>query len=109
MDPLLPPEEVVLETTLPPKRPARNCVINCCLGMDRSQFYARLDELLDMPPGTLTGAERLEELEGWDSVTLVTFLAMVDEHYSRKLAPRAIGQCETAQDLAVLIENSTSS
>ncbi|MGH9559065.1 MAG: acyl carrier protein [Bryobacteraceae bacterium] len=67
--------------------------------MNREQFLRQFEELLEQPSGTLTGAEKLEEVEGWDSVALVSFLALADEHFGRRLAPRDVGKCETVDEL----------
>ena len=72
--------------------------------MDHAQFLNHLDELFEKPPGSLRGSDRLEDLEGWDSVALINFLAMVDERYGRRLSPRDIGRCETVDDLFSLVE-----
>jgi acyl carrier protein len=66
--------------------------------MDRPSFLTAVAEMLEYE-GTLSGSEKLEELEGWDSVALISFMALVDEHFGRKLAPRDIGKCVTVDDL----------
>ena len=66
--------------------------------MDHAQFLQKLQEVLELPE-SLSGSERLDNLEGWDSMALISFMAMVDEHFGRKLSPRDIGACETVDDL----------
>jgi len=56
--------------------------------MSRDELILRLDELLEFPPGTLTGAEKLEDLEKWDSLAMVGYMALVDEHFGIQLSPR---------------------
>ena len=43
--------------------------------MNRDEFLLEMDEILDLPAGTLRGHERLEELQNWDSTSLITFIA----------------------------------
>ena len=62
-------------------------------------IFTALRRAFGAAPGTLDGAEKLEEVDGWDSVALVSFLAMVDEHFGRRLAPRDVGKCETVDEL----------
>ena len=50
--------------------------------MTPAEFYALLDEMLELEPGTLSGAERLDELENWDSLAVISFIALVDEHFN---------------------------
>jgi len=70
--------------------------------MTREEFLARLDELVELPPGTLKGPERLEELDEWNSIALVGFIALVDAHNGLNLGPRQIAACITVDDLLKL-------
>jgi len=71
--------------------------------MNTRDFYLKLDELLDLPPGTLRGGEALEDLEDWDSVAVISFIAMADTEYSVVLPPKEIAACKTVDDLAEMI------
>jgi acyl carrier protein len=71
--------------------------------MSESEFYLKLDEVLDLAPGTLKGGEELEGLEGWDSVAVITFIAMADSEYGVVLPPKEIAACRTVNALADLI------
>ena len=42
--------------------------------MNRDEFLLEMDEILDLPAGTLRGHEKLEELQNWDSTSLITLL-----------------------------------
>ena len=67
--------------------------------MPRDEFLKKLDELLELAPGTLHGSERLEELERWDSVALMEFIALADSNGSGSLSPRQLANCNTVDDL----------
>jgi acyl carrier protein len=67
--------------------------------ISRDSFLVQLDEILDQPHGTLTGPERLNEIDRWDSVAMITFLGMVDEYFGQSLRPSAVSNCETVEDL----------
>ncbi len=71
--------------------------------MDRLEFLAGLDELLELAPGTLTGAEVLEELEGWDSLAVISFIAMVDERLGLVIEGQRLAAARTVDDLLGLI------
>ena len=60
-----------------------------------------MDNLLELPGGTLTGAEPLEDLENWTSLAMVEYIALADSN-GAKLSPRQIRDCETVDDLARL-------
>jgi len=75
--------------------------------MKPGEFYSKLDEILDLPAGTLKGAEALEELEGWDSVAVITFIAMADSEFGAILPPKEIAVCRSVGDLADLVARYT--
>ena len=72
--------------------------------MDRQTFLQHLDELLDLPLGTLKGPERIESLENWNSMAVVGYIAMVDEHFNYSISPRQFANCSTVNDLLGLIK-----
>jgi len=71
--------------------------------MNPSEFYLKLDEMLELPAGTLQGNEVLEQLEGWDSVAVITFIAMADSEFGAMLPPKEIAACHSVSDLADLV------
>jgi acyl carrier protein len=71
--------------------------------LDRAAFYRRLDEILDIPAGTVKGGEVLSVFDGWDSMAMLGFIALADEHYSVTVPAKRIPACVTVDDLAGLI------
>lgn len=70
--------------------------------MTREHFLQSLDELLELPPGTLQGPEKLEEFEGWNSVAMLGVIALADQN-GVKLSMRQIAtSAETVDQLADL-------
>jgi acyl carrier protein len=67
--------------------------------MTRDEFLAGMDELLGLSAGTLHGNERLEELENWDSTSLISLIAMIDTNSGVRISPRQIVGCSTIADL----------
>jgi acyl carrier protein len=72
--------------------------------MDRPTFLPLLDEILELPGGTLKGPEKLEDLENWNSLAMVSFVALVDEHFNYAISPRQFVNCATVDDLLGLIK-----
>jgi acyl carrier protein len=70
--------------------------------MHKEAFLEKLAELLEMAPRSLTGAEQLSDLESWDSLAVMSFIALADEHFGVAVAPRQIAACKTVNDLAAL-------
>jgi acyl carrier protein len=71
--------------------------------MARNQFLLLLDELLELEPGTVKGSETLDSLEGWNSLGVISLMALVDEHFGVSLQPRQIAGCSTISDLVGLL------
>jgi acyl carrier protein len=74
------------------------------LMMTKEEFLGLLEEILEEDPGTLTGTEKLkEQLAGWNSLAVVSFIALVDERFEVALSPKAIAGCKTVNDLIGLL------
>ncbi len=67
--------------------------------MSEQEFISAFEEILEEAPGTLTGNAKLDELERWDSVAMVTVMSVVDEKCNVHLSPRKIAGCVTVHDL----------
>jgi hypothetical protein len=67
--------------------------------MTRDEFLLEMDQILDLPAGTLRGHEELEELENWDSTSLITFIALADANSGVPISPAQIVNCATVADL----------
>jgi acyl carrier protein len=62
----------------------------------------QIDELLEKDPGTLQGPEALEDV-GWDSLGIISFIALVDENLEYTVRPKELAQCKTVEDLLALV------
>jgi acyl carrier protein len=69
----------------------------------KPEFLDQLAEVLEVEPGSLKGEEKLEDLEGWSSIAMVSFMGLADEHFSVRLSPRQFGACKDVNDLAKLV------
>lgn len=67
--------------------------------MTRSEFLRQMDEMLDLPAGTLQGHEKLEDLQNWDSTSLIMFIALAESNNGRRITPGQIVTCSTVADL----------
>ena len=70
--------------------------------MTRKQFLQSMDKLVELPRGTLQGAEKLNELEQWNSMAMIGFIALVDSNNRTSLSPPQILACQTVSDLLQL-------
>lgn len=70
--------------------------------MTKIEFLQQLDELLEKDPGTLQGPEVLEDV-GWDSLGVISFIALVDEQFEYTVPPKELMKCKTVDDLLALV------
>ena len=73
--------------------------------MKKADFLLLLDELLELPAGTLKGPEMLGSLNQWDSLASVGFIALVDRHLGMAVDPGKIAAAETMDDLLALVKD----
>ena len=73
--------------------------------VNEKEFLNNIEEILEIDENTLTGSELLDDLEDWDSLAVMGFIAMVDTHFSQTIEAKKINQCKTINDLASLLDN----
>jgi acyl carrier protein len=71
--------------------------------MHKSEFFRKLESILELEPGAIQPQTRLDGLEAWDSLSVITFIAMADRDYGVSVPPKSIVECQTAEDLADLV------
>lgn len=74
--------------------------------MDKKTFLAELEMLLELDSGALRGTEALEDIEQWDSLAVISFIAMVDERMNIVVEGEALSESRTIEDLYRLVEQS---
>jgi acyl carrier protein len=72
--------------------------------MDIKEKIALLEDMLELDEGTLKAETQLDELEEWDSLAGVSLVALVDEHFSKKVTGQAIKAFKTVQDILNVME-----
>lgn len=70
--------------------------------MEKAVFLQKLDEVMSLPKGTVHGDESLDSLKGWDSVALMSFIALLDEELETRVTGKQVMQCKTVGDLVAL-------
>jgi acyl carrier protein len=71
--------------------------------MTEKEFLKKMGDLLDTEAELTLDAE-LADLEEWDSLSFVSFLAMADAAGERKILPSAVREAVTVGDLFRLIK-----
>lgn len=70
--------------------------------MNSAEFLRELEEMLELDNGALTGAEVLAELEGWDSLAVISFIALVDEKLGLVVEGEKLARAKTVADLLAI-------
>lgn len=70
--------------------------------MKTSVFLEKLQEELEEKE-TLTTETKLKDLENYDSISLLSVMAFVDENFNQKLDPDQFKDMETVSDLMNII------
>jgi acyl carrier protein len=70
--------------------------------MDKLEFYKKLAEILDLEE--VKPENILKDFDGWDSLAVLSVLAMADSKYGVSIRAEEIRSVVTAMDLANLIE-----
>ena len=67
--------------------------------MNSQEFLAALEKALVLDSGSLSMSQVLDDLESWDSMSVLELQAIADEEFGLELEPKAIGNCKTIGDL----------
>jgi acyl carrier protein len=72
--------------------------------MTREEGLNLLETMLELPPKSLGGPEKLEDMQGWDSLANLNFIATVDFAFGLPLPGGRVAACRTVNDLIALLE-----
>ena len=67
-----------------------------------STFHEELAEILELEPDQITADLRLEDTS-WDSLAVVSTIALIDELYDEAVSADALSKCETVGDIDNLV------
>ena len=73
--------------------------------MDIDAFIQEFEASIEgLEPGTVTPESKFQELAQWDSLAVLTTIAMADAEFEAELTANEILACTTVRDLAELVE-----
>jgi acyl carrier protein len=76
--------------------------------MSLEKFIEEFEEAVeDIEPGSLTAATKYRELKVWDSLAVLTVIAMVDAEYDVRLKADTLKKCETLEALFAQVSGSS--
>lgn len=67
------------------------------------EFLEKIADILDCEQ-ELSMESVLADIEEWDSLSFVSFLAMANATYGKKVAPAAVREVKTIGDLLLLVK-----
>ena len=70
--------------------------------MTHSEFTTLFEETIDAAVGSVKPDMALADIVEWDSVSVLTFIAMADEKFGQQISGREIAACNTVTDIAML-------
>lgn len=72
--------------------------------LTRTELYATLDDILELPIGTITGTEKLSSLPTWDSLAVVSYIATCNGLFGVVLSGDRVKATSSVEDLVSLIK-----
>jgi acyl carrier protein len=70
--------------------------------MTKAEFFRKIEFDIGVAEGTVQGSDVLQDLDGWDSLAVMSTLAMFDKQFGVKVPAETIYECRTVDDLAAL-------
>lgn len=70
--------------------------------MTKQEFYTAYEEVLEIPAGSINGSDKLADLAAWDSLAVISFIAMADSTIGMPVTASALRECQTVDDLAAM-------
>lgn len=71
--------------------------------MTKQEFIGLIEDVVEMDRGTLDEREMLFNVTGWDSLAVMSFIAMVDENLEVTLKAPTIADAKSITDLISLV------
>ena len=72
--------------------------------MTTEKKLALLEEMMELPAGSLTPETALEGLEEWDSVALLSFIALMEDEFGKAVRGGQVKEMKTVADLLAVME-----
>jgi acyl carrier protein len=71
--------------------------------MNVQQFLDKICDVLELEAGSLKGEEALDSLDNWDSLAVISFIALADEELGVIVDAEKLAQAQTVRDLLDLV------
>lgn len=72
--------------------------------MTEKEKIALIEEMLELDAGTLTPQTKLAALVDWDSIAVISFIALVDDEFDKTIKGSQIKGFKTVADTLAVME-----
>lgn len=66
--------------------------------MDLREKLAKMEEIMELDEGTLKETDALEDYDEWDSIAMLSFIAMMDSDFGKIVDGEEVRKFVTVQD-----------
>lgn len=73
--------------------------------MTEKEKLAMLEEMLDLEEGVLTPDTLLDDLEEWDSIAIISLIALLDDEFNKTIKGTEVKEFKTVADVLKVMEN----
>lgn len=73
--------------------------------MTEKEKLAMLEEMMELDGGTLSPQTELVYLVEWDSIAVISFIALVDDEFDKTIKGSQIKEFQTIADALAVMEN----
>lgn len=67
--------------------------------MNEKEKLALLEEIMELDEGTLSADDVLDDYAEWDSITALSFIALIDEKFGRTISGADVKKMKTVADV----------
>jgi len=71
--------------------------------MKRSEFSEKLADILEVEVSAVTGELVLKDITSWDSLAMLSFVALADSQFGVVIEGAKLAACRTVNDLIALL------
>ncbi len=72
--------------------------------MENQEKMNLLEEIMELDEGTLKPEDELESYPEWDSITVLSFIALMDEKFHKTISGKEIKEFKTVEDVLKVME-----
>lgn len=72
--------------------------------MELTKKLALIEEALDTEEGALTPETPLDDVESWDSIAMLSLIAMLDDEFGKTITGKELKALKTVADILTYME-----